>query len=445
MGANLGARGLEQIGGLVEERAARAGPRLRPGRKGCGRGIDGTLGIVDAGGGGARGDLAGHGVEAVEGGAAGRLGLGVVDEQVDFEHGRAPGQCVVRSRLADGQAGTLWRAASFWNDRSVLHEQRKRLGGNASIPERAGRIGRPQLAAQIGTAHGRVALQVAGRTLADDAAVLQEIAAAADRQTLRSVLLDQQHADAEVLDAAERLEQLLAHQRREAERRLVEQQHLRVRHQGPADGQHLPLAAAHGAGELAHALGETGEEGQHLLQVGGLVRARAGEIGAEQQVLVHGEVGEDAAVLRHQRQARLDDGVRGHVREVDAAEPDARARHVRDHAAQRLQAGRLAGAVGAQHDHDLAGAHAERHPVEREVLAVADGEVGDLEHGFPQVGAMGSDPHAPTDFKERSRAAEGLTPWHRPTSHAGAARLVNPAARKWANCIDMHIPSRRIG
>ena len=47
----------------------------------------------------------------------------------------------------------------------------------------------------------------------------------------------------------------------------------------------------------------------------------------------------------------------GQVGEVDAAERDARARHVRDHAAQRLQAGRLAGAVGAQHDDDLAAAH----------------------------------------------------------------------------------------
>ena len=384
-GRELGARGLEQVGGLVEERAARAGPRLRPGRKGRGRGIDGTLGVVGAGGGGARGDLAGHGVEAVEGGAAGRFGLGVVDQQIDFEHGRAPGQCVVGSWLADGQARTLWRAASRWGDQSVLHEQRNRLGGDAPVPERAGRVARLQPAAEIGAAHGRIVLQVAGRTLADDAAVLQEIAAAADRQALRGVLLDQQHADAQVLDAAERLEQLLAHQRREAEGRLIEQQHLRVRHERPADGQHLPLAAAHGAGELAPALGEPREEGQHLLQVGGLVPAGAGEIGAEQEVFVHGEVGEDAAVLRHQRQAGLDDGVRGHVGEVDAAEPDARARHVRDHTAQRLQAGRLAGAVGAQHDHDLARPDAERHPVEREVLAVADGEVGDLEHGFPRL------------------------------------------------------------
>jgi len=147
-----------------------------------------------------------------------------------------------------------------------------------------------------------------------------------------------------------------------------------MRHEGPADGQHLPLAAAHGAGELAHALGEPGEEGQHLRQVGGLVRAGAGEIGAEQQVLAHREVGEDAAVLRHQRQARLDDGVRGHVREIDAAEPDLRTRHVCDHAAQRLEAGGFAGAVGAQHDHDLARPDAERHPVEREMLAVADGQ-----------------------------------------------------------------------
>jgi hypothetical protein len=112
---------------------------------------------------------------------------------------------------------------------------------------------------------------------------------------------------------------------------------------------------------------------------------RAGQIGAKQQILLDGKIGEDAAVLRHQGQARLDDVVRGHVGEIDVAQPDPGARHVGDHAAQRLEAGGLARAVGAQHHHDLARCHAKRHPVEGEVLAVADGEVADLEHDYPGV------------------------------------------------------------
>ncbi len=81
-GANLRAGRLDQVGGLVEQRAAGRRRHLRPGRERCGGGIDGALGVVGAGGGGARGDLAGHGVEPVEGGAAGGLGVGVVDHEV---------------------------------------------------------------------------------------------------------------------------------------------------------------------------------------------------------------------------------------------------------------------------------------------------------------------------------------------------------------------------
>jgi hypothetical protein len=89
---------------------------------------------------------------------------------------------------------------------------------------------------------------------------------------------------------------------------------------------------------------------------------------------VHGEVGKDAAVLRHQRQARLDDGVRGEDGEVDAAQSHPAARHMRHHSPERLEAGGFARPVGAQHDHDLGSAHAERDAVERDMLAVADGE-----------------------------------------------------------------------
>jgi hypothetical protein len=117
----------------------------------------------------------------------------------------------------------------------------------------------------FGAADGGVVPKIAGGALADDAAVLEEVAAAADLQALTGILLDQQHAEPQVLDAAERLEQLLAHERGEAERGLIEQQHLRVRHERPADGQHLPLAARHGARELALALGEAGKKGEHLL------------------------------------------------------------------------------------------------------------------------------------------------------------------------------------
>ena len=54
-------------------------------------------------------------------------------------------------------------------------------------------------------------------------------------------------------------------------------------------------------------------------------RARCA-IGAEREVLAHRQVGEDAASLRHQRDARLDDLVRRERGEVAPAEADARRR-----------------------------------------------------------------------------------------------------------------------
>src|SRR5690606_42010614 len=51
---------------------------------------------------------------------------------------------------------------------------------------------------------------------------------------------------------------------REARRGLVQEQQLRVQHQRPGHGHHLLLPAAHGAGLLAPALLEDGEQFEHL-------------------------------------------------------------------------------------------------------------------------------------------------------------------------------------
>ena len=252
--------------------------------------------------------------------------------------------------------------------------------GDGALPSVAAAI---PAAAQVGAPHGRIVAQPLRGALADNAAVLQEVPAVGNGQRLTGVLLHQQHAHAHVLDAAERLEQLAADQRREAERRLVQQQDVGRRHQRPADGHHLPLAAAHGVGGLPHALGEPGEQRNDPLEVLRGAAAGPGREGAELEVVVHRQVGEDAAVLRHQRQPGLDHPVRRQRSQVDLTEGDARARQMRDHAAHGLEAGRLAGAVGPQHDDDLALAHAQRHAVDGQVLAVADGKLLNLKHSRP--------------------------------------------------------------
>ena len=61
------------------------------------------------------------------------------------------------------------------------------------------------------------------------------------------------------VELAERAEQLLGDERREPERRLVEQHELRARHQRPRDREHLLLAAAHAARLLVAPLAEARE------------------------------------------------------------------------------------------------------------------------------------------------------------------------------------------
>ena len=101
-----------------------------------------------------------------------------------------------------------------------------------------------------------------------------------------------------------------AHERRKAERGLVEQQNFRRRHQRAADRHHLLLAAAHGAGLLGEALGQPGKQRDDRARFSVSERARAPRIGAEREVLAHRQFGEDAAPFRHQRDAGLDDLVR---------------------------------------------------------------------------------------------------------------------------------------
>ena len=99
--------------------------------------------------------------------------------------------------------------------------------------------------------------------------------------------------------------------RREAERRLVEQQQLRPRHQRARDRQHLLLAARQRAGALLHALLAAAEtsvkpRSRSLLDRCLVLR----EIGAHLEVLEHRQVGEDAAPFGRHRDAARDELVR---------------------------------------------------------------------------------------------------------------------------------------
>jgi len=104
--------------------------------------------------------------------------------------------------------------------------------------------------------------------------------------------------------------------------------------------------------ELLGTLTQFRKQAENALQVVRLALARTGGMGAENEVLVHGEIGEDAAILGHERDAGLNDFVRRAVGDVGAVHEHARAVHLARLPSDRPQEGALAGAVGADESDD---------------------------------------------------------------------------------------------
>ena len=91
-------------------------------------------------------------------------------------------------------------------------------------------------------------------------------------------------------------------------------------HQGPADGQHLTLATREGEGGLAPAGRQRWE---HLVDLGGgMLVAFGGEEPTEAEVLLDGELPDDAAPLGHVADAETGDGLDGEHGELGAIQGD---------------------------------------------------------------------------------------------------------------------------
>ena len=100
---------------------------------------------------------------------------------------------------------------------------------------------------------------------------------------------------------------------------------------------------------------------------------------ADQQVLAHRQVGEDAAALGHVDDAEAHDRVRPQRADRLAVEPDAAAAGPHQ-AADRAQQRGLARAVGAEDADQLAALDPQRHLLQRADRAVVDREAVDLKH-----------------------------------------------------------------
>ena len=140
--------------------------------------------------------------------------------------------------------------------------------------------------------------------------------------------------------------------RRQAERRLVENEQLGLGHQTAADGEHLLLAARQRAGALRAALEKAREDGEHARAV--LRAARGGAaVAAEIEILAHRQVGEHPPPFRHLDEPARDDCRRLLVLDRFAVEADRAGTRAHD-AGNRPVERRLADPVGAEHGDDLA-------------------------------------------------------------------------------------------
>ena len=142
--------------------------------------------------------------------------------------------------------------------------------------------------------------QIGGEAVEADRALLEEVGAIGGVQRGVHRLLDDDHGDALGMEMAHHIEQLLDQERAQAQRQLVDHQHLGFDEERHRDGEHLLLAARQSGGGLGEPIAERREEVEHALRRrvdGGAVAAAHPR--AHPQVVGHAERREDAPPAGH--------------------------------------------------------------------------------------------------------------------------------------------------
>ena len=178
--------------------------------------------------------------------------------------------------------------------------------------------------------------------------------------------------------SVEHREQLVDHDRREADRGLVDQHQLRLEQQRARDLQHLLLAAGE-RGRLLIRLAAQHREARHRGLHAAARSKPAGAITAPSSRLWRTESsGKDVAALRHVGDAAREQVARRQVGDLGALEQDAAGAR-RQHAEHGLEHGRLAGAVRADHRGDGAARNRTRRAMQDRHLAVAGDDLVERE------------------------------------------------------------------
>ena len=225
--------------------------------------------------------------------------------------------------------------------------------------------------------------QLGGRAGEADPAALHDVGVVGQAQGHGGELLDQQHAGAGLGDGADHRNQAADHHRGQAQRQLVDQHVPRLGDQSLGQHDHLLLAAGQGAGQRSQPLAELGEQPQDLLAAGlGLLAGQG--VAGHAQVVLDGQIREQAAALGNDRDAGLADPFRAPAGEIDSRRAwsveqygaDLRAQDAADGQDQ----GRLACAVRAEEGGDLAGRDLDRDVLDDRAAAALDGDVTEFQH-----------------------------------------------------------------
>src|SRR5262249_1255135 len=205
---------------------------------------------------------------------------------------------------------------------------------------------------QIGAPDVLVAQQLLPAPREHHASVLQHVAALREGQGLPRVLLDQQHRRPGAIDLGDDPEDLLHDQWRQPERRLIQHQDARQRHQGPSNREHLLLTTRQRPRGLSAPLTQDRKQRQDTIETLRTLRFRPRGVRAELEVLPNGEARKDLAPLRNLDNTPLHHCVTRQPIRPDVLQQDlacAQTHQARD----RPQHGRLPGSVRADDGQDL--------------------------------------------------------------------------------------------
>src|ERR1019366_4275382 len=245
----------------------------------------------------------------------------------------------------------------------------------------------PASVSEVDAPERLVAAEVFGRASHHDPPGLEEIDAIGQIERDRGVLLDQQNAHVLVgVDVAHDPVELFDDERREPERRLVEEHELRARHERSPDGEHLLLAARERARLLPAPLRERRKVLVDALEErleGAAIARAAAAARPEAEVLLRREVGERAAPLGHVRDPEARHICRGQAIDPCPVEDDGALSS--DHPADGAKQRRLAGSVGAEHDADPRGGDVERDSVQDGTPPVVGAQPGEREQAHDPV------------------------------------------------------------